>query len=380
MEERRIVVRAREADSIELTIARRPSAALATLLARCPACGAPCESDSTCDSCGHLHERARWRERRRPRTRMLTALINTPAGNYGVVAFVFIALATIVFRSGVDRSMLLSCAGAFLAASMLPALLLGLRAMGRQLVRRQWEYEAPDGAICVATGTLFRVERAVRIRTLCLGDCTVPESIDRIEPAHARALASDPIVTSRLPIAGGAISGSVRERTEAVIAVAIAIAKLARERRIRLVQNSFKQTTDTGGDRTTTVSSAFGVVALANAGEPGALGRWLLTAIPQDVTEDAGAYRTLGASAARPAEKAADLAAIFDRLLREAPTATWQTGEVVALARRKVSEEGGFVGEAPSLPVDFRQWLAELSGAVWSAMVEARSAASGVSA
>lgn len=380
MEDRRVVVREREADSIELRITRRPSAALATLFARCPACGAENKPEAPCGVCGHVHERERWRQRRRPRSRVLTSLINTPSGNYGLVAIMFIVVAAMVIRSGVERSSLLACFGAFLAAAMLPALLLGLRVMARQLVRRQWEYEAPDGAICVATGTIFRVERVVRIRTLCLGDCTVPDAIDRIEPAHARALVSDPIVISRLPVAGGALSGSVRERTEAVVAVAVSLAKLARARRIRLVQNSFKQTTDVEGDRTTSVSSSFGVLAVANASDEGALGRWLLSAIPKDAPGDGVAYRSPGANATRAAGKAADLGAVFERLLQTAPMASWKSGEIVALARMKVSEEGGFVNDDLSLPMDFRQWLAELSGAVWSAMVDAHGRAAGVTA
>jgi hypothetical protein len=344
-------------------------AGFARLRAQCPACGAAVPQDAPCQGCGHRQDLSRWTQGRRARVRALTALWDTPSGPYasvGAVTVLIGLLAAAVFRTGFDATGGFACVVAFSAAFAAPMLFVGARAITRQWVRREWVYDGPDGVLCVAKGTVFELESAVRMRPIAIGECTVSDELAGLAPGQARALLEVPEVLARLSFGPAPrLAGASRERAECCIAAAIALARLVHAGRVRLVRTALVRSywSDVSTVQRSDDTVVFGLHARGASPGDGALERWWFRALPSDEREvSGGGYRAAARVITVPSPGAlSDLGAVFQRAIGEAK-------DPVALVRGLVNEDGGWRDAAPSLSTESRAWLAECVAVLWESL------------
>jgi hypothetical protein len=349
----------------------RSSRALSALLARCPACGAGLlGADTRCLRCGHECDRARWqRIDERPRLRVVG-----PSSVRGAATAVALGavVAAAAFRTGISMGSLLSCVGAFAAAATAPLLLVGAKFAARRMTRRRWCYEGPDGALCIASGTVWAVERTEHERRTSSAERPAPDAVADLHEGHASALVERPEIVARMPVsAGAALRGEGRDRAEAAVALAIAIARMQREGSVRLLRSTVARTLVERGERTETERVEFSLAALSRP-ESTTLGEWLYDGLPKpDADRAVGGYRDSSRERAadRP-EKTLDL----QRLVRarfEREGSAGSAIDLVRFVRRFVNTTGGWRSAAPALSIEAQQWLAELAASLWMALRDA---------
>lgn len=267
----------------ESGVATIPSAReLGPLLDRCPACGEPCGRVARCACCGHAYDRSLWTLDPQAQRSFLSLLFDTPDGNYGLVGAASLVLLGLSFFSGVQWPFAVAALIALMAVAVSPALLVGMRAVVRWATKRQWIYDAPDHVTCVARGTRWRLDTFVRVRPTELTELTAPESIARLVPSHAMAMIERAEVlravapNERLPAADP-------ERAAALLALAIAIAKLQIAGRLRLVRAAITTEYERDGRRSTAERAVFGLVARGAIEQGDPCERWVLEKVPQDM-------------------------------------------------------------------------------------------------
>lgn len=274
-------------------LAPRPESALAAapitaelraILERCPACGAPCGRVVRCAECGHAYERALWKLDPSARRSFLSLLVDTPDGNYGLLGAISLTVLGLSFYSGIRWPLAVAALFALMAVGVTPALLVGLRALVRWSTRRQWIYNAPDHVTCVARGTRWRLDTFVRVRPTALQEITAPEAIEALLPSHAQALLARPAVLR-------AVEPQARprpadpERTAALLALAIAIAKLQIAGRLRVVRGSIITVHERDGHRSQSETAVYGLVANGAIEHGDAFERWVFAKVPHDTIE-----------------------------------------------------------------------------------------------
>lgn len=342
------------------------SAALSKLHSECPACGTPSEPSVPCAHCGHSSERARWSAQRREKRSILSATFGSISGEYALIGLLFLFGAVAVFRVGFSRSTLLSCVAAWLAAMSLPLMLTGARKAFRVATKRRWRYDAPDGVACIADGTPWAIESVIRVRPLGIQALRAPDELRAIDSRHARSLTERPDVVAGLRhVSRAALKGATRERAEACVAVAIALARMELEGAVRLSRSELLRTTRVlDGEPIEEKSLVFGVAAVS-ATHGDSLAEWIFRALPRSGSEqDAAHYReTASVLDARSPGQLADLDAVLSRHFRRD-----QSESATVEIRTKINASGGWHSEAPSLTMEGTQWLAELAGCVWDAM------------
>lgn len=362
-EQRRALATREDRESPALSLG---SSAMATLSERCPACGVERDERRPCPQCAHQSDRSRWRSWRREKRSILRATLGSAAGEYALIGALLFAVAIAVLRSELARSSVLFCGATAVLVLSLPLVVTGVQKAFRVASKRRWRYDAPDGVLCIADGTPWAIEATVRIRQVATAECRAPSELQRLEPGHAQALAERPEVLARMRYLGHApLKGVTRERAEACIAVAIAIARMEVEGAVRLVRSELLRSSRVLDREPIEEKRVVFGVAARFAPQARALGTWVFQALPKDDEDRESAHYRAAASAADAltAGRLGELESALARRFRGEPT----LGASSAI-RTKINAEGGWHSSAPSLTMESQQWLAELAGCVWDAL------------
>ncbi|MFO0561453.1 MAG: hypothetical protein U0269_25775 [Polyangiales bacterium] len=342
------------------------SKAMATLSERCPACGVERDERRPCPRCAHQSDRSRWRSWRREKRSILRATWGSASGEYALIGALLFGVAIAMLRSELARSSVLFCAATAVLLLSLPLIVTGFQKALRVASKRRWRYDGPDGVVCIADGTPWAIEATIRIRPIATAECRAPSELQQIEPGHAQALAERPEVLAGMRYLSKApLKGVTRERAEACIAVAIAIARMEIEGAVRLVRSELLRTSRVLDREAIEEKRVVFGVAARFAPQARALGAWVFQALPKDQEDRERAhYRaTTSAADALSAGRLAELEAALVRLFRGEAM-----GGATGAIRTKINAEGGWHSSAPSLTMESQQWLAELAGCVWDAL------------
>ncbi|MDP3279366.1 MAG: hypothetical protein Q8Q09_29515 [Deltaproteobacteria bacterium] len=337
------------------------------LFAQCPACGGEKSGHDRCESCGLDYRLGRWK--REPLSILqivrvsLRRLVKPVAA---LVTMVAIGMIAAVGRTGIAEISLGICVLAALASVGIPLALVVLGAVGRSLVVRTWRWDAHGEATCVARGTLTRVHRVIRVRTIAASPVPILSDLAELRVAHAGTLVGESAMSQALPFGRNPVPGpEVRERAEVCIALAIALAKLHGSGAISLVRSTSRRLDQDGTTVETSRVDTLGAQASPGSAPDDGLSRWLLSIIPgKNQIDLVAGYRDQPHGVGDAPGQAAALSELV-----QAAMLTMDSPQRVL--RSLLAEQGPELLTRPALSPETLQALGELTALFWHALTDA---------